>query len=63
MTNFGPVLQKIYILDKKGKEYSSIIDIDYFLKENREDNNLRKIKELLYGMDKLELISDWAEKR
>lgn len=58
-----PIIQKIFILDKKGKEYSCIIDVDYYLKKNREKNNLRKIRDLLLGLDKLSLLSDWAEKR
>lgn len=58
-----PMLQKIFILDKKGKEYSCIIDIDYYLKKNRDKNNLRQIRDLLLGLDKLSLLSDWAEKR
>lgn len=58
-----PMLQKIFILDKKGKEHSCIIDIDYYLKKNRDKNNLRQIRDLLLGLDKLSLLSDWAEKR
>ena len=58
-----PVLQRIFVLDKDGKEYSCIIDIDYYSKTKREDNNLRKIRELLLGMDRISLLSDWAEKR
>jgi len=58
-----PMLQKIFILDKKGKEYSCIIDIDYYLKKNRDKNNLRQVRDLLLGLDKLSLLSDWAEKR
>ena len=57
------MLQKIFILDKKGKEHSCIIDIDYYLKKNRDKNNLRQIRDLLLGLDKLSLLSDWAEKR
>ena len=58
-----PMVQKIFVLDKKGTEYSCIIDVDYYLKKNRDKNNLRKIRELLFGLDKLSLMSDWAEKR
>ncbi len=58
-----PMLQKIFILDKKGKEYSCVIDVDYYLKKNRDKNNLRQIRDLLLGLDKLSLLSDWAEKR
>ncbi len=58
-----PALQSIFILDKKGKEYSCIIDIDYSSKKNRKENNLRKIREFLLGMDKISLLSDWAEKK
>ena len=58
-----PVLQKIYVLDKEGKEYSAIIDIDYFSKKNRSKNNIRKITKFLDGMNKEYLIADWAEKR
>jgi hypothetical protein len=56
-----PSLQKIYILDKKGIEYNTIVDVDHFLKTNRKKNNLRKIMDLLMGLDKEDLISDWAQ--
>jgi hypothetical protein len=58
-----PALQRIYILDKDGKEYSAIIDIDYFLKGNREKNNLILAKSELYDLRKMGVLSDWAEKR
>jgi hypothetical protein len=58
-----PIMQKIFLLDKEGNEYSCVIDIDYYLKKDRDKNNLRKIRELLLGLDKVSLISDWAEKR
>lgn len=58
-----PALQKIYILLKNGKEISSTIDVDYFLKNKRENNNLRKLNELFFGMDKQDILSDWAQKR
>lgn len=58
-----PVLQKIYILDKKGREYSAIIDVDYYSKKNRTKNNIYKISKFLDGMNKDYLIADWAEKR
>ncbi|MBN2368590.1 hypothetical protein JXC34_06220 [Candidatus Woesearchaeota archaeon] len=60
---FGlPALQEIYILDKKGKEYSCTIDIDYSLKKDRENNNLREIRDMLLGLEKARLISDWAQR-
>ncbi|MFH2020460.1 MAG: hypothetical protein ABIJ34_03540 [archaeon] len=58
-----PVFQRMFVLDKSGKEYSCIIDIDYFMKENRSHNNLRKLNTLMYDLGKASLISDWAEKR
>jgi len=58
-----PVLQRIFILDKKGKEHSVVIDIDHPLRKDREKNNLRVIRDHLYGMDKISLLSDWAKKR
>lgn len=58
-----PVMQKIYVLDKKGQEYSAIIDIDYYSKKNREKNNISKITKFLDGMNKEYLLADWAEKR
>jgi hypothetical protein len=58
-----PVLQRIYILDREGKEYSVVIDIDYFLKGERKKNNLILAKEMLADMGKTAIISDWAEKR
>jgi len=58
-----PMLQKIYILDKKGIEYSCNIDIDYWGKKKREENNLRKLNEFLLGLNQVSLLSDWAEKR
>lgn len=64
--NFGfklPALQKIYVLDKEGKEYSAIIDVDYYSKKNRKENNIKKIHKFLIGMDKEYLVADWAEKR
>lgn len=64
--NFGvklPVLQRIFVLDKEGKEYSAIIDIDYYSKKNRKENNIKKIHKFLIGMDKDYLVADWAEKR
>jgi len=56
-------IQKIYILDKKGKEYSCAIDIDYFSKKDRSKNNLSIIKGILHEQNKIFLLSDWAEKR
>ena len=58
-----PAIQKIYILDKKGKEYSCAIDIDYFSKKDRSKNNLNIIKGILHEQNKIFLLSDWAEKR
>ena len=58
-----PALQKIFILDKEGLEYSAIIDIDYYSKKNRKENNIKTISRFLAGMDKEYLIADWAEKR
>jgi hypothetical protein len=58
-----PALQKIYVLDKKGLEYSAVIDADFYLKKNRNKNNIRIISKFLLGMDKQDLIADWAEKR
>ena len=58
-----PALQKIFVLDKKGKEYCAIIDIDYYSKKKRKENNIRRINKFLVGMDKDYLVADWAEKR
>ncbi len=58
-----PALQRIYLLEKDGKEYSAIIDIDYYLKEKRDKNNLVAAKEELFYLGKMGIISDWAEKR
>ncbi|MBT6821222.1 hypothetical protein HN827_00480 [archaeon] len=64
MKNFSlPTLQEIYILDKKGKEYFTNIDIDYSFKKNRITNNYVKIRDVLIDMDKIVLMSDWAQKR
>jgi hypothetical protein len=56
-----PALQRIYLLDTKGKEYSAIIDIDYSLKANRRKNNLAVLQEALSGLNKTNIISDWAQ--
>ncbi len=58
-----PALQKIYVLDKKGEEYSAVIGVDYFFKKKREDNNIKRLTKYLNGMNREELIADWAEKR
>jgi hypothetical protein len=58
-----PAMQKIYILDTEGKEYSAAIDIDYILKGNRGKNNLILAKAELYDLRKMGILSDWAEKR
>ena len=58
-----PVLQKIYLIDKNYNEYCCIVDYDYFSKPNRQKNNLEKIKELLLGLDKIDIIHDWAQLR
>ena len=57
-----PYPQKMYILDNESKEYSCIIDIDYTFKNNRENNNLRKIKKALFDFNKIDIMSDWAER-
>ena len=56
-----PVLQKIYLIDKEYNEFKCVVDYDYFSKPNRQKNNLEKIKELLMGLDKLDIIHDWAQ--
>ncbi len=58
-----PALQRLFILDKKGEEYSCIIDIDYFFKQKRGKNNILLFREALVELGKSHLISDWAEKR
>jgi hypothetical protein len=58
-----PALQMIYVLDKEGKEYSSVLDIDYFLKGQREKNNLIEARKEIFDFGRMNLISDWAEKR
>jgi len=58
-----PAFQRIYVLDNEGKEYSAIIDIDYWSKKDRKNNNLRKLNELMMGMDRTSILSDWAQKR
>ncbi|MBT3720311.1 hypothetical protein HN789_05485 [archaeon] len=58
-----PTLQKIFVLDKEGYEYSAIIDIDYYFKKKRQENNIRIINRHLLAMDKQYLVADWAEKR
>jgi len=58
-----PVYQKLFMSDKEGKEYSCSIDVDYYFKQHRKQNNLLKIEEFLLGLDKIDLIGDWAEKK
>jgi hypothetical protein len=58
-----PVYQKVFMSDKDGKEYSCLLDIDYYFKQHRKQNNLLKIEEFLLGLDKIDLIGDWAEKK
>jgi len=58
-----PALQKIYLLDREGKEYSCAIDIDYSLRGKRNMNNLIFAKEELIHLGKIPMLSDWAEKR
>jgi hypothetical protein len=58
-----PALQRIYLLDKEGKEYSAAIDIDYFLKEKRNKNNLIEAKKEILDLGRMNIMSDWAEKR
>jgi len=58
-----PAIQRIFILDKKGREFSTLIDIDYFSKQDRKNNNLMKLNKYLFDMNKVSIISDWAEKR
>ena len=59
----SPVFQKIYLIDKEYKEHNCIVDIDYYKKQDRNENNLEKIKELLLGLDKIDLMHDWAQKK
>ena len=58
-----PAYQKIFVLDKDGKEYECIIDVDYCLKKQREKNNYLKIISYLTKEKKIHLMADWAEKR
>jgi hypothetical protein len=58
-----PAFQRIFILDNDGKEYSCIIGIDYFMKKDRADNNIRLLQRIFHDIGKDHLISDWAEKR
>lgn len=58
-----PAVQRMFVLDKTGKEISCAIDIDYAMKGSRKKNNLIILKEYLLDMGKGQLISDWAEKR
>lgn len=57
-----PALQMIFVLDKEGKEYSAVIDIDYFLKGQREKNNLVEAKKEIFDHGRMNIMSDWAEK-
>ena len=58
-----PVYQKLFMSDKEGKEYSCLLDVDYYFKQDRKENNMLKIEEFLLGLDKIDLIGDWAEKK
>jgi hypothetical protein len=58
-----PALQKIFILDKGGREHECVIDIDYCMKGGRKSNNYLKITHHLSVEKRTQLMADWAEKR
>jgi hypothetical protein len=58
-----PAYQELYLLDNKGKEYAFKIDIDYWMKKNRDDNNTRRVSDALVEAGQVAKLSDWAEKR
>ncbi|MBN1502144.1 hypothetical protein JW930_01250 [Candidatus Woesearchaeota archaeon] len=57
-----PAKQTIFVLDKQGREYKRMVDIDYFSKHDRSNNNLVGIEKVLADLKKANLISDWAER-
>ncbi len=58
-----PATQRIYVLDMKGNEYNTIIDLDHSLKINRSSNNISIISEVFHLTGRANILSDWAEKR